>query len=205
MRTTITLDDTLFERAVAITGDHNASSMLTKALEMVVASESKKRLIRLSGKAPEFIIPGRDSRATDPILVAEDENPYNSTNPKMNVLADTNIWCRYFREGQETLSSLIEFDFLAIHPPVIGELSVGNLPSRKQTLIDLNAFHPVRPASFEETHHLIEENKLWGKGLQWDDLAILASVLASDDLLLWTEDKRLAEAASHFGIRYDTT
>ncbi|MEJ6571855.1 MAG: hypothetical protein QNL39_07710 [Akkermansiaceae bacterium] len=128
-----------------------------------------------------------------------------ATNPKMNVLADTNIWCRYFREGQETLSSLIEFDFLAIHPLVIGELSVGNLPSRKQTLIDLNAFHPVRPASFEETHHLIEENKLWGKGLQWDDLAILASVLASDDLLLWTEDKRLAEAASHFGIRYDTT
>ena len=78
MRTTITLDDTLFERAVAITGDHNASSMLTKALEMVVASESKKRLIRLSGEAPDFIIPGRTSRATDPILVAEDENPYNS-------------------------------------------------------------------------------------------------------------------------------
>ncbi len=123
----------------------------------------------------------------------------------MNVLADTNIWCRYFRQGEETLSSLIEYDFLAIHPLVIGELSVGNLPSRKQTLVALHAFHPVRAASFEETHHLIEQHKLWGKGLQWNDLSILASVLASDDVLLWTEDKRLAEAALDFGVQYDAT
>ncbi len=123
----------------------------------------------------------------------------------MVILADTNIWCRYFREGQQTLSSLIEHDFLAIHPLVIGELAVGNLPSRQQTLIDLHAFHPVEPASFEETHHLIEEHKLWGKGLQWNDLAILASVLASDNILLWTEDKRLAEAATQLSVHYVAT
>ncbi len=120
----------------------------------------------------------------------------------MNVLADTNIWCRYFREGQDRLSSLIEYDFLAIHPLVIGELSVANLPSRNQTLIDLQAFPALRPASFAETHHLIELHKLWGKGLQWNDLAILASVIASDNVLLWTEDKRLAEMAGQFSVCY---
>jgi len=121
----------------------------------------------------------------------------------VTVLADTNIWCRYFREGQPVLSSLIEYDFLSIHPLVIGELTVGNLPTRKQTILDLHAFPTLRAASFLETHHLIEENKLWGKGLQWNDLAILASVVASSDTLLWTEDKRLAAVAEYFSVAYD--
>ena len=120
----------------------------------------------------------------------------------MNVLADTNIWCLFFRSGQSTLSSLIERDFLSTHLLVIGELSVGNLPNRKQTLLDFNAFPSVRPASFKETQHFIENNKLYGKGLQWNDLNILASVVASSDTLLWTEDKRLASMAEHFDIAY---
>ena len=120
----------------------------------------------------------------------------------MLILADTNIWCRFFREGQKVLTELIKHDFLAIHPLVIGELAVGNLPNREQTLADLQAFHPVRSASYEETHHFIEENQLWGKGLQWNDFAILASVIASDNILLWTENKRLAEIAMQFSVCY---
>ncbi len=121
----------------------------------------------------------------------------------MNVLADTNIWCNYFREGESTLSLLIEHDFLAIHPLVIGELSVGTLPSRIQTIKDLHAFPTLRPATYQETHVLLEENKLWGKGLQWNDLVILASVVTSPGTLLWTEDKRLADAAERFNVHYD--
>lgn len=121
----------------------------------------------------------------------------------MVILADTNVWWRYFREGSEALSGLIEYDFLAMHPLVIGELSVGRLPCRQQTLKDLHAFQAVRPASFSETHHLIESNQLWGKGLQWNDLAILASVVASENTLLWTEDRRLAEAAERFNVVWD--
>ena len=120
----------------------------------------------------------------------------------MNILADTNIWCNFFRQGEPTLSKLIEHDFLTIHPLVIGELSVGTLPSRQQTIKDLHAFPALRPATYQETHVLLEENKLWGMGLQWNDLAILASVLASDNVLLWTEDKRLAKAADHFSVHY---
>lgn len=120
----------------------------------------------------------------------------------MHVLADTNIWCNYFREGQPTLTSLIEYDFLKIHPLVIGELSVGNLPRRKQTIKDLTTLPALRSASFLETQAMLEENGLWGKGLQWNDLLILASVVSSPDTLLWTEDKRLAEAAEIFSVSY---
>ncbi len=76
MRTTVTLDSSLFERAAEIAGDHNASSLLTKALELMITTESKKRLLRLSGANPDFAIPGRESRAPDLGRVADDESPY---------------------------------------------------------------------------------------------------------------------------------
>jgi len=76
MRTTITLDDTLFKTAALIVGDNNASSLLTKALEMMIATESRKRLLRLSGGSPDFEIPGRDSRTSHPGTAAEDKTPY---------------------------------------------------------------------------------------------------------------------------------
>ena len=101
------------------------------------------------------------------------------------------------------LSQLIEHDFLAIHPIVIGELAVGNLKQRDQTIYDLQMFPIVKPASDEETHFLLKEHELWGRGIQWNDLLILASVIASPGKLLWTEDKRLAEIARSFSVCYD--
>ena len=119
------------------------------------------------------------------------------------ILADTNIWCKYFRYGNPLLSQLIENDFLAVHPVVIGELSVGNLKNREQTIHDLRVFPMVQPASDEETYFLLREHELWGKGIQWNDLLILASVIAAPGKLLWTQDRRLAEIAKHFSVSYD--
>jgi predicted nucleic acid-binding protein len=119
------------------------------------------------------------------------------------ILADTNIWCKYFRYGNPILSKLIEYDFLAIHPLVIGELAVGNLKDREQTIHDLRAFQMVNPASDEETHFLLKRHALWGKGIQWNDLLILASVIASPGTLLWTNDQRLSEIARHFSVSYE--
>ena len=119
------------------------------------------------------------------------------------ILADTNIWCKYFRYGNPLLSQLIENDFLAIHPVVIGELAVGNLKHREQTILDLQAFPMVQAASDEETHFLLREHGLWGRGIQWNDLLILAAVIASPGKLLWTQDKRLAEIARRFSVSYD--
>ena len=59
MRTTITVDDSLFDKACDAAGDKNASSVVTRALELLVASESKKRILRLSGSMPDFTVPNR--------------------------------------------------------------------------------------------------------------------------------------------------
>jgi predicted nucleic acid-binding protein len=121
----------------------------------------------------------------------------------MNILADTNVWCDYFRQGDPALSQLIEFGFLSIHSLVIGELAVGNLPARRQTLEDLRAFPEIRPATFDETHVLLEDRALFGKGLHWNDLLILASVVTSPGTLLWTRDQRLARAAAGLSVSWD--
>ena len=76
MRTTITIDDTLFERACAAADETNASRVVTIALEALVAADSRKRLLRLSGKSPGFAIPGRDSRTAPLSKVAEPDTDY---------------------------------------------------------------------------------------------------------------------------------
>lgn len=78
MRTTITIDDALFESASIAASETNVSSLITKALEAFVSAESKKRLLMLSGGSAEFTIPGRDSRVSKHDMVAEESTEYNA-------------------------------------------------------------------------------------------------------------------------------
>lgn len=118
------------------------------------------------------------------------------------VIADTNIWCDFFRHGDRTLASLIENDFLAIHPLIIGELSVGMLPNRKQTIKDLQNLPTIRTISDTEALTMIEERQLFGQGVQWNDILILGAVLTTPGALLWTRDRRLAAIATDYQISY---
>ncbi len=118
------------------------------------------------------------------------------------VIADTNIWCDFFRHGDSTLATLMEHDFLAIHPLVIGELSVGMLPKRKQTIKDLQNLPTIRTISDTEAFTLIEERQLFGQGVQWNDILILGAVLTTLGALLWTRDRRLAKIAASYNVCY---
>ena len=79
MRTTITIEDSLFESAASVTGEKNASAVVTKALKSLIATESKKRILRLSGKAPTFSIPERSTRIPELSHVAESDENYTSS------------------------------------------------------------------------------------------------------------------------------
>ena len=69
--------------------------------------------------------------------------------------------------------------------------------------VDLTLRLPALPSAQVLTHLFLEDHKLWGKGPQWNDLLILASVIATPGTLLWTGDKRLANTASRFNVSYD--
>lgn len=65
MRTTITIDDALYERAIELTGITEKSALLRDALETLIRVESGRRLAALGGAEPEATAaPRRRERAS---------------------------------------------------------------------------------------------------------------------------------------------
>jgi Arc/MetJ family transcription regulator len=54
MRTTVTLDDALLEKARDFSGIQETSALLQSALKRMVESEASRRLARLGGSSPKF-------------------------------------------------------------------------------------------------------------------------------------------------------
>ncbi len=117
------------------------------------------------------------------------------------ILVDTSVWIDHFRRSDSRLVKALERHEVSIHPIVIGELATGNLISRGQTLLDLQSLPTLSEASFEECLGLIERRKLYGLGLGWNDVHLLASSLL-EGIPLWSNDKRLHATATSFGLAH---
>lgn len=115
------------------------------------------------------------------------------------VLVDTSVWIQHFRQGEPVLIDRLSEGLVMMHPFVSGELACGNLRHRSEVLSDLHALPPANLASNAEVLRLIEDRRLWGRGLGWVDLHLLASALLSD-CGFWTLDQRLAVAAQDLGL-----
>jgi predicted nucleic acid-binding protein len=115
------------------------------------------------------------------------------------VLADTSVWKLHFRYGLPTLADRLGEGLILVHPLVSGELACGNLKNRRSILSDFQVLPSAKPASDEEVLQLIEDRRLWGRGLGWVDVHLLASALLSH-CGLWTLDKKLLEAAKELGV-----
>jgi predicted nucleic acid-binding protein len=115
------------------------------------------------------------------------------------VLVDTSIWIEHFRRGEPTLAKRLSEGLVLMHPFVAGELACGNLRDRAAILSDLHALPAAKPASHAEVLQLIEDRRLWGRGLGWIDAHLLASALLSN-CRLWTLDTRLEKAAAELGL-----
>ena len=120
------------------------------------------------------------------------------------VLVDTNVWIRFFRndDGIHPLSALIDEGRVATHTCVIGELCVGNLPGRDVMIQYLKSLPQGPELDIDEALGLIEAKGLFGKGLQWNDILIFGSALIQK-IPLWTEDRRLLELATEYGITWE--
>jgi predicted nucleic acid-binding protein len=106
------------------------------------------------------------------------------------VLVDTSVWVGFLREGDSLLSDLLNEGEVLTHPFIIGELRLGNISKRHYFLSLINDLPQATQATEGEVTHLIEKNKLYGKGIGYIDAHILASSIMSVSPL-WTLDKRL--------------
>lgn len=111
------------------------------------------------------------------------------------LLVDTSIWIEHFRRGQPELGKALEGGAVLMHPWIAGELACGNLRNRATILSYLLALPQAAVASDHEVFRLVGDQKLWGRGLGWIDVHLLASAMLSR-CRLWTLDRRLKEAAT---------
>lgn len=116
-------------------------------------------------------------------------------------LVDTSIWIDHLRIPDARLAQLLTTNSACVHPFILGELAAGNLPKRQATLADLGRLPRVPAAQESDVHHLLETNRLWGKGLGWVDLHLLAAAMISGCNLL-TADHALMSAAARLGVVY---
>lgn len=121
----------------------------------------------------------------------------------MRVLVDANVWIDHLRTTDPVLVDLLERDQVCVHQSVITELALGNLKDRSIFLGALERLLIVRNVDDQGVRHFIEERRLWGRGLSAVNAALLASVVVTPGVSLWTRDKGLRQAARDVGVLAD--
>ena len=122
------------------------------------------------------------------------------------ILVDTSIWIDYIRSGaDDRLDYLLTGESVVMHDFVFGEIATGSPKNRRPILGMLASLHRIPTASHFEVMTFVEKAKLFGLGLSYIDVHLLAAAQASADLepvRLWTRDTRLLKQAARFGLAY---
>jgi predicted nucleic acid-binding protein len=117
------------------------------------------------------------------------------------ILADTSVWVNHFRQEDPRLSQALIDGHVLIHPFVIGEIACGNLRSRTRVLSDLERLPSAVAADHQEVLGFLDQHRLFGTGISWIDVHLLASARLSN-CRLWTLDRRLLTAAATLHLGY---
>lgn len=116
------------------------------------------------------------------------------------ILVDTAVWIDHLHAPDRTLRSLLEASLVCIHPMVIGELALGSIGARAETLALLADLEQLPEATHDEVCYLVDTHVLYGRGLGLVDAHLLASLRLSPGDKLWTRDRRLMLAAEALGV-----
>lgn len=117
------------------------------------------------------------------------------------ILVDTSVWIDHLRKNDRHLQFLLYEGEVVCHSLVIGELVCGNLKNRQEIISLLQSLPMAPQIEFDEYLYFIERYKLYGKGIGFIDVHLLASAKLAQTLL-WTLDKRLKSAAIELEINY---
>lgn len=118
------------------------------------------------------------------------------------ILVDTSVWIDHFRGTDARLVDLLRENRVIVHPMVIGELACGSLRQRREILPLLQLLPLTESPSQDEALIFIEKRKIFGQGIGWVDVNLLASCLLSG-ACLWTKDKNLRKMAQVLNLEYE--
>jgi predicted nucleic acid-binding protein len=118
------------------------------------------------------------------------------------ILVDTSVWVDHLRRGDAQLVTLLETAKVATHPFIIGEIACGSLAKRQAILGLLQDLPMATVADSDEVLAYIERHRLFGKGIGYVDVHLLAAVALTEGTTFWTRDKRLRAAAESLRCEY---
>lgn len=116
------------------------------------------------------------------------------------ILADTSIWVDHLRGGHPEIDRLLHQSRLMTHPFVVAEVALGSISQRQTKLMLMDMLPQAVVATPGEVRRLIESHRLFGTGVGFVDVHLLASCLLTPGTVLWTRDTRLNAAAKFAGI-----
>lgn len=121
------------------------------------------------------------------------------------ILVDTSVWVDHLRRGDPGLVALLARSEVVMHPFVVGEIACGSLKDRQSLLELLHDLPGAVIATDDEAMQFIERHRLYGKGIGYIDVHLLASVALTGGAQLWTRDQRLRQVAAAMGFAYSET
>ena len=116
------------------------------------------------------------------------------------ILVDTSVWVDHLRAGDKALAGLLDSGMVLAHPFVIGELALGILQQRELVLDALSNLPQATIATDAEALHFIDRHALFGRGVGYIDIHLLAAARLTAGAALWTRDQRLQRVADHLGM-----
>ncbi|MGN6125880.1 MAG: type II toxin-antitoxin system VapC family toxin [Humibacter sp.] len=119
------------------------------------------------------------------------------------VLVDTSVWIDHLHRTDAALTRLLEANLVVTHPRVIGELALGSIRNRSEVLGLLSGLPQAATAWHDEVLLLIENRRLYGRGLSVVDVELLASALVGPDTRVFTRDRRLVDACDEAGVLFE--
>ncbi len=89
---------------------------------------------------------------------------------------------------------------MLVHPFVIGEVALGHMRQRNLILAALSNLPRTQVATEDEVLSFIERNALFGRGVGYIDVHLLAAAQLTPGASLWTKDRKLHAVADALGL-----
>ena len=118
------------------------------------------------------------------------------------IIADTSSWVDHFRHKETPLRSLLKDARILLHPFVMGELLLHDLPKRGEAAKLLETLDPAPLATPAEVAAMIGWAKLAGKGIGYVDAHLLMSAKMTQNGRVLTQDRKLLAQAKRLQIAY---
>lgn len=116
------------------------------------------------------------------------------------ILVDTSVWVDHLRIHNEALASLLDRGMVLAHPFVIGEVALGRMKQRAFVLNALSLLPRAKIATDTEILRFVERHALFGRGVGYVDVHLLAAARLTEAASLWTSDRRLQGVADELGL-----